>query len=138
MRPKTEVFEAAWPDAVVEIAGATVPVSEIVSADGFSGRHHPIGILLAAGAPIRHLAEREKISVLEVAPLLAYLAGAAIPQDLEGSFRESWIQPEYLADHPARRVGAADLPRLPGWEGPRASGDDSELIERLRAMGYIE
>jgi hypothetical protein len=87
VRPKTEVFEAAWPEAVVEIAGAALPVSEIVSADGFSGTHHPIGILLAAGAPIQHLAEREKISVLEVAPLLAYLAGAAIPQDLEGS---SW------------------------------------------------
>jgi hypothetical protein len=138
VRPKTEVFEAAWPEAAVEIAGATLPVSEIVSADGFSGTHHPIGILLAAGAPIRHLAERERVSVLEVAPLLAYLAGAAIPEDLEGSFLEHWIRTEYLAAHPARRVGAADLPRLPAWDGPRASGHDPDLIERLRSMGYIE
>ena len=138
VRPTTEAFEAAWPEAMVEIAGATLPVSEIVSADGFSGRHHPIGILLAAGAPIRHLAERQRVSVLEVAPLFAYLAGAAIPQDLEGSLLEPWIRAEYLAAHPAHRVGAADLPRLPAWDDPGASGDDSDLIERLRSMGYIE
>ena len=138
VRPSTEAFEAAWPDAAVEIAGATLPVSEIVSADGFSGIHHPIGILLAAGAPIRHLAARERVSVLEVAPLLAYLANAAIPQDLEGAFLEPWIRPEYLAAHPPHRVDAAELPRLPDWEGEQASGADPDLIERLRSMGYIE
>jgi hypothetical protein len=138
VRPKTEVFEAAWPEAVVEIAGATLPVSEIVSADGFSGTHHPIGILLAAGAPIQHLAEREKVSVLEVAPLFTYLSGAAIPEDLEGVFMEPWIRTEYLASHPPGRVDAAELPRLPDWEGERASGADPDLIERLRSMGYIE
>lgn len=138
VRPETEVFETAWPEAPVEIGGATLPVSEIVGADGFSGTHDPIGILLAAGAPIRRLAERERVSVLEVAPLLAYLAGAPIPDDLEGSFLEHWIRPDYLAAHPPRRAVAADLPMLPAWEGPRASGHDPDLIERLRSMGYIE
>jgi hypothetical protein len=137
-RPKTAVFEAAWPDGPVEIGGAELPISEIVSADGFSGTHHPTGILLAAGGPIRHLAKREKVSVLEVAPLFAYLAGAAIPQDLEGRFLEPWIRPGYLAAHPPRRVEAAELPRLPSWDGPWASENDPELIERLRATGYIE
>jgi len=138
VRPKADVFEAAWPEAAVEIAGATLPVAEIVSADGFSGTHDPIGILLAEGAPIRHMGERERVSVLEVAPLLAYLAGTPIPDDLEGSFLEHWIRPEHLASHPPRRVGAAELPLLPTWEGPRASGHDPDLIERLRSMGYIE
>jgi hypothetical protein len=138
MQPNAEVFEAAWPDAAVEIAGATLPVSEIVSADGFSGTHDPIGILLAAGAPIQHLGERERFSVLEVAPLLAYLAGAPIPEDLEGSFLEDWIRPEYLAAHPALGVRAADLPGLPARDHPEASGDDADLIERLRSMGYID
>ena len=137
-RPKSDVFEEAWPEGAVEIAGATVPVSEIASADGFSATHHPIGILLAAGDPIRHLETRERVSVLEVAPLLAYLAGAAVPEDLEGSLMEPWIRPEYLASHPPRRVEAAELPRLPAWEAERASGADSDLIERLRSMGYIE
>jgi hypothetical protein len=138
LRPRNEVFEAAWPEAEVEIGGAQLPISEIVSADGFSGTHDPIGVLLAAGAPIRHLGERERVSVLEVAPLLAYLAGTAIPEDLEGSLQEQWIRPEHLAAHPPRRAPAADLPRLPAWDGPKASGDDAALIERLRSMGYVE
>ena len=137
-RPKGEVFEAAWPDGLVELAGAELPVSEIASADGFSGTHHPIGILLAAGGPIRHLPVREKVSVLDVAPLFAYLAGGTIPRDLEGSLMVPWIRPEYLASHPARRVEAATLPRLPSWDGPWASENDPDLIERLRATGYIE
>ena len=138
VRPRSEVFEAAWPDEAVEIAGTTLPISEIVFADGFSGTHHPIGIFLAAGAPIRHLVEREKVSVLEVAPLLAYLAGAEIPDDLEGSFLEHWIRSEHLAAHPALAASAEDLPHLPERDRPPASGGDSDLIERLRSMGYIE
>ncbi len=138
MQPNAEVFEAAWPDGEVESAGAALPVSEIITADGFSGTHHPIGILLAAGAPIRHLRERERVSVLEVAPLLAYLAGAAIPDDLEGSLPEHWIRPEHLAAHPALGVPASDLPILPVWDHSAAAGGDADLIERLRSMGYVE
>jgi hypothetical protein len=138
MQLNSDVFEAAWPDGAVEIAGATLPVSEIVSADGFSGTHDPIGILLAAGAPIRHLEERERLTVLDVAPLLAYLAGTPIPDDVEGSLREHWIRPEHLEAHPPQRIPAAELPRLPAREHLEASGDDADLIERLRSMGYVE
>jgi hypothetical protein len=72
------------------------------------------------------------------APLLAYLAGAPIPEDLEGSFLKDWSRPEHLAAHPALGVRAADLPGLPARDHPEASGDDADLIERLRSMGYID
>ncbi len=105
--------------AIAEIAGALGPEDSllVVSDHGFQATED---------------------SVLDVAPLLAYLAGAAIPDELEGSLPEHWIRPEYLAAHPVLRARAADLPRLPAFEGPTAPGDDRELIERLRSMGYLE
>jgi hypothetical protein len=138
VRPRSETLEAAWPVGEVEFAGATLPVSAIASADGFSGTHHPIGVLVAAGGPIRHLDARQHASVLDVAPLLAYLAGTAIPDDLEGALPTHWMRPEFLDRQPPQQVDAAALPQLPAWDGPQVLEDDSAVVERLRSMGYIE
>jgi hypothetical protein len=71
-----------------------------------------------------------------VAPLFAYLAGAGIPDDLPGKLPVRWIEPEALAVNPPRTVEAASLARLPEPEAPAIP--DAEVLERLRAMGYVE
>jgi hypothetical protein len=71
-----------------------------------------------------------------VAPLYAYLAGAALPDDLPGVLPSQWIEPAALAERPPRQVPADSLARLPMPVAPVIP--DSELLERLRAMGYVE
>ena len=136
-RPNDEALLAAWPDGPIRFDGRSFRVSELFQLDEFSGTHHPTGIFLAAGAPFAHQEARDRVSVLDVGPLLLHLAGLPVPDDLEGAVPERLLAPAWRAAHPLRRVLAAELPGLPP-EAAEASVDDAVLLERLRALGYVE
>jgi hypothetical protein len=137
-RPRADVLERIWPDEIVRIGGRSIPVSELVQRDAFSGKHHPIGIFVAAGGPIEHREPRDRVSVLDVAPLVAYLVAGEIPDDLEGAVPQRWIDPRHLAAHPPKRV-TAPAPSLPDLGNRDAAiGDEAAIIERLRRLGYVE
>jgi hypothetical protein len=137
-RPRADVLERIWPDDIVRIGGRSIPVSELFQRDAFSGKHHPIGIFVAAGGPIEHRAPRDRVSVLDVAPLVAYLVAGEIPDDLEGAVPQRWIDAGHLAAHPPKRV-AAPVRALPDLGNRDAAiGDDAEIIERLRRLGYVD
>jgi len=66
---------------------------------------------------------------------LARLKGFPVADDLEGRAPETTLGPLFVAPAPERRVasyGAA------GTETAPARGDDAELLERLRALGYLQ
>jgi hypothetical protein len=131
-----DALESVLPDGRVKIAGRLRPAREVVFGEGFTGAHDPVAVFVAAGGPLRHDAVRGRLSVLDVAPLFAYLAGGAIPDDLPGTLPARWIEREALAARPPRLVPAASLARLPPPAAPAIP--DAELLERLRAMGYVE
>ncbi len=134
--PNDEALEAAWPSGNVRIGGKLRAASDVVFGDGFSGAHNPVAVFAAAGGPLRHVPARGEISVLDIAPLYAYLARAGIPDDLPGRLPEVWIEPRALAANPPQRISAATIARLPAPIAPVIP--DAELVERLRAMGYVE
>lgn len=136
MRPRDAALETAWPDGEITVGGLRMPLRDFVCGDGFTGAHDETAVLVAAGGGLRAVPGRVRASVLDVAPLLAYLAGAALPDDLAHPLPESWIEPEALAARPPRRIAADDLERLPAPDA--APGDDADVIERLRSMGYVE
>jgi Type I phosphodiesterase / nucleotide pyrophosphatase len=134
--PNDAALESVWPNGQVRIGGKLRPVREVVFGDGFSGAHNPTAVFIAAGGPIQRVAARGELSVLDIAPLYAYLAQAKIPDDLSGRFPSELIAPAALAARPPERVSAASLARLPAPIAPTIA--DAELVERLRAMGYVE
>ena len=141
--PIADTFDRLWPDGEVELGVERHPLSAFAAPHDFTGDHHPIGIFIAAGAAIRPRAERTRLSALDLAPLLFYLADRPIPDDLEGRLDESLIAPRWLARRPPRRVAAAEMPGLPEVEVPvsPASVDkagDGDIERRLRALGYLE
>ena len=75
--------------------------------------------------------------MIDVAPLLTYLAGQPIPDDLEGRLPEALIDPGYLRRFALRSVAAADAPRLADDLEPGEREEDSELKKRLQALGYV-
>jgi hypothetical protein len=126
------------PEARVRAAGRSVRAGDLAFAERFDGTHHETAVFLAAGGPIRPVAERARLSVLDVAPLVAHLAGQPVPDDLEGTLPEAFLDPAWLAAHPPRRVPAAEAPRFVA--DPRAAApsvDDDAMVERLRALGYV-
>jgi hypothetical protein len=136
-RPNDAALLAAWPDGAIQLDGETLRASELFLLDEFSGTHDPTGIFLAAGAPFTARPRRDRVSVLDVAPLLLYVAGLPVPDDLEGQVPEHLLAPAWREAHPLRHVPATALPGLPP-EPADASADDAVLIERLRALGYVE
>lgn len=134
--PVPGVLDRIAGEGVFEIAGASQPTDKFAAAHDFSGDHDPIGVFVAAGKAIRHRPGRLRLSVLDIAPLMTYLAGQPVPDDYEGQLPRMLIDPEWLERHPPRTIPAAKVPRLP--DDRRApAGSDKEVEERLRALGYI-
>jgi hypothetical protein len=101
----------------------------------YDHRNGAAGVFVAAGPAFRP-GRAVGLGVLDIFPLLAELKGFPLADDLEG--------------RPARRtlgelfVGGEEPRRLPSY-GPRdawggegeGAADDPELLERLRALGYL-
>lgn len=123
----------------VEVGGTRLPAAEFAAGHDFSGDHDPIGVFIAAGGAIRHRPGRMRLSVLDVAPIMTYLAGQPIPDDYEGKLPRALFEPGWLERHPPRTIPASQAPRLAGekGQGPGGAAGDKELEERLRALGYI-
>ena len=136
-RPDAAALDPLWPGGRVAGEGGEWPIEAVAAPDDFTGRHHPTAVFLAAGGPIRPRAERLQLSVLEIAPLIAHLAGAPLPDDLERPLPEALLDPVWLAAHPPEVVPAASLPAPPRPGAGDAGAGEEALRERLRSLGYI-
>jgi hypothetical protein len=136
--PRSGVLEGLGPEDTVRVAGRDESFADVFSRQLFTGEHDPIAIFLAAGGPIAPRSERGRLSVLDVSPLIFHLAGAPVPDDLEGAVPEQFIDPNALATRPVALLAADDMPGID--RTPRSLGDpsDPELTEKLRRLGYIE
>lgn len=132
--PRAGALQELWPDGPVSVGGVESRVDEAFSRQVFTGEHDETAIFLAAGAPIRHLEDRGRISVLDVAPLIFHLAGSPVPDDLEGGVPEAWL----AEGTPVRHIRADLLPGIRRGEPGEAGSNDPELLEKLRRLGYID
>jgi predicted AlkP superfamily phosphohydrolase/phosphomutase len=137
--PRGGALEALWPDKSILVDGVAMPLHKAIYRQRFTGTHDETAIFIAAGRAFRQQTVRGQLSVLDVAPLVAYLAGYPIPDDLEGKLPQDWIDTEFTANHPVRNVPAAEMPGIEaGGVGEDSGSEDPELVEKLRALGYIE
>lgn len=136
-RPDGDALARLWPRGRVVVADRPQSVSQAFRRDAFSGDHAEPGVFLAAGAPIAARAQRVRLSVLDVAPLLLYLAGSPIPDDLEGRLPEELIESGWRATHPPVHVPAEVLPGPPPGAASLPADLDADLTEKLRALGYL-
>lgn len=136
--PDDSVLLESWPDAIVQVAGKEMPLRDVMSRQLFTGEHHDTAIFLAAGGPIASGRDRARISVLDLSPLLFYLAKQPIPDDLEGRLPTEILKPGALAKSPPRRAPAVEVRSVPRSSGVEGGAEDPALVEKLRALGYIE
>jgi predicted AlkP superfamily phosphohydrolase/phosphomutase len=107
-----------------------------------SGTHRPEGIFIARGPGLRRGARLAPLSILDVAPLSLYSLGLPIPTDLEGRVPTEAIEPATLRSRPVE-MGIPSEPTAvePSqfYAGPVLDAEaETEMLKRLRALGYVE
>jgi predicted AlkP superfamily phosphohydrolase/phosphomutase len=139
-------FEQLGPDLSLVLAdGGTMSIlpSETIVARRPQprGHHRWEGIFLAAGPGICEGARVEELSIVDVAPLLLHQIGLPAPDDMSGSVPESIFQAGELERRPVRHAPAgppAQLVTSPAAGVELAPEEQAALMERLRALGYVE
>jgi len=123
------------PDGMRAIRAHSRRIGQV--AVGQSGKHHLEGVFLASGGPIRAGIE-VRASILDVAPTVLALLGLPVARDLPGRVLVEILDPAFLERHPVRYLdsyeGRIERRRVP-VEAPLA---ETEMVERLRALGYLE
>jgi predicted AlkP superfamily phosphohydrolase/phosphomutase len=120
----------------LKVAG--VPLrGAIRSLDRLSGTHgrRTPGIFIAAGPDIDPGAEPEGLRVIDVPPTVLYAIGLPVAEDFAGRAQIELFTGAFRDAHP--------LQAIPTWGAPRegenrASEVDEELVDQLRALGYID
>ncbi len=113
------------------IPGAIGQVEEI------SGTHSKSteGIFIAAGPDIDPSADLDKIHSLDITPTLLFALGLPVAEDFDGTARTEIFRPQFRDRFPLRTVPSWG--KLEARESPD-SQSEAELLEELRALGYLD
>jgi hypothetical protein len=139
-------FEAIGPDLSMVLSdGGTLsilPSEEIVARrERVRGHHRWEGTFIAKGPGIRAGAEIDEISLVDIAPLILHQLGLPVPEDMAGRLPTAIFEPQELAAHPLRMAPASPEPEplVVAAEALELEPEEqAALVERLRALGYVE
>ena len=98
------------------------------------------GILIASGGPVRPGARVEAASIYDLAPTLAYLLGLPLSEELPGRVLTELFEPAFARGREPERVARYEFEPPEAARDPAgtASPGEAQLLEELRALGYIE
>lgn len=139
-------FEAYGPDlSMVLCDGGTMSIlpSQAILARRAEprGHHRWEGIFLAAGPGIMPGARLDELSIVDVAPLVLHSLGLPVPDDMAGRVPVELFTAEERRRNPPQRVHAAatpSAPSAPAVEIDFEPGEQTAVMQRLRALGYID
>jgi predicted AlkP superfamily phosphohydrolase/phosphomutase len=100
------------------------------------GTHHPDGVFMIKGPGIKEGARLGHVSLVDLAPTMLYQLGLPVGMDLEGRVIEEAFLSDYLNSNPVQLgVGATNNFEPQSEE---TDDEDPQILDRLKALGYIE
>ncbi len=117
--------------------GETLPLTilEVKAHSGGHGNNTP-GVFFAAGPNIQRGAALRDPSIFDITPTVLHAMGMPVGEDMAGRVLTEVFDPGWLEQHPVKTI--------PTWETGERQGQttesdaDEEMLEELRALGYIE
>lgn len=105
---------------------------------GHSGMPNPPdGILVLSGPIFKTGAKLDGATLLDITPTLLYAEGIPVGRDMDGKILFGAFKPEFIKKHTPTMVASHDHGvRQPGE--PLSSGQDEQILEDLRSLGYIQ
>ncbi len=109
-------------------------IRSLTRLSGTHGRKTP-GIFIAAGPDLQTKLTPTDLRVVDTTPTILYALGLPVAENFAGRARTELFTEEFRANHA--------LQTIPTWGEPtdgenRASEVDEELVDQLKALGYIE
>lgn len=114
---------------------------DFASLEEISGDHQLFGILIMNGKGVRKNTWLESSSVLDITPTILHLLGLPVGRDMEGQVLTEALVPRFMQKNPIGFLSSyeSSLQELPQARSPKADPQlESELIERLRSLGYLK
>ena len=102
----------------------------------FTHSDGPPGIFMAAGPAFRP-GRVEGLSVLDILPLLLFLKDFPQAEDFDGHLPAQALDRTLLASRPPRRIASYGTRTGSVTHIAGSSAVDAEMLERLRALGYL-
>jgi predicted AlkP superfamily phosphohydrolase/phosphomutase len=108
--------------------------------DIISAHHNqaPPGILIAKGAGIRKGEEVTNAGIYDILPTLLYSLGLPIASDMDGQILEEIFEESYLAEHSPTVIPTYETKKPTAGRRLSRSVTDEEILEKFRALGYIQ
>ncbi len=98
------------------------------------GAEAPEGLLMMTGGPLQPRA-LGRVSSRDVAPTVLHLVGLPVSRELDGQVLSAALEPSFRAAYPVRQVDGYGRRRA---AAPAESAFDTQMIEELRSLGYIQ
>lgn len=102
---------------------------------GDSGCHRLQGILLAKGPAVLKGQGVSGARIVDLAPTILYLVGAAVPSDMDGRVLTDILDSAYLQANPVRYESVQE--DFVQKEYGLSSSEEQEIRDRLRGLGYL-
>jgi predicted AlkP superfamily phosphohydrolase/phosphomutase len=131
-----EILDATGEANVVVVSDHGFQPEHLDGVRSYQHRHAPPGIFLAAGPAFRR-GTVDGLSIYDVLPILVHLKGFPVAEDLAHSLREDVFTDDFASSHPVVRVASYGARgAVVTAQGSRET--DEAMLERLRALGYIQ
>ncbi|MBI3948842.1 MAG: alkaline phosphatase family protein [Acidobacteria bacterium] len=124
---------------VVSDHGMSASQRKLDISGGFGSAEHmdEDGIIIMAGKYIKPGNYLGSPSILDVTPTLLTLMGLPVGADMDGRVMKRAFRDGFLDRHPIRYISTYDV-NVRADDVPIESPMDDQILERLRALGYIE
>ena len=103
-----------------------------------SGSHRENGVVILWGPPIRKGVKIQPDNLLDILPTVLYILGLPVADDMDGHVIVDAIEPAVLQRRPIAFVKTYETEKFRLTRGSPARRYDEEMINRLRALGYIK
>lgn len=103
----------------------------------YKGFHTRYGLLVMLGEGIKRGEAVENAEITDLAPTILYLLGEPIPSDMDGKLLRQCFRERFLKKHPVRYAKVPVKPAKPVRKGLTPEEEEA-MLERLRAMGYVD
>jgi len=100
--------------------------------------HREYGAAVLAGPGIRRGQWVENMTVLDVTPTLLHLFDLPVANDMRGVVVKEFFTRAFLEAHPVRTIDTYETSRPAARPTPIESPVDDQLVERLKALGYLQ